>query len=129
MVTYGNVKEVAFCLNLSWRLYIFGLTRLSLVGDMPQEVTGEESELDGQDDDDDGGDDVERDGAPAEGGVKVLHGGVRVREAGAGQVVDLGRHLQSPVLPVCMSWQEEVIRALPDSSSPSFRSSFRAQAR
>ena len=62
---------------------------------MPQEVSGQKSELDGQRDDDDGGDDVECDGAAAQRRVEVLHGGVRVREVGAGQVLDFGRHLQT----------------------------------
>ena len=73
----------------------FDSTCLSLVGNMPQKVSCQKSELDGEHHDDDGGYDIEGDGAAAQRIVKVLHGRVRVREAGAGQVIDLGRHLQT----------------------------------
>ena len=93
---------------------------------MPQEVSGQKSELDGQRDDDDGGDDVEGDGAAAQRRVKVLHGGVRVREVVAS--LDFGRHLQTlslASLPVTSLTK----RPLPDSSSFSSPSFFRVSER
>ena len=79
-------------------------------------MSGQKSELDGQRDDDDGGDDVEGDGAAAQRIVKVLHGRVRVREAGAGQVIDLGRHLQT-LLVTRLTKRSSCLWVLPDSVS------------